>query len=103
MRMASASVQVRLRAHALLVDDAALSEAVETIGGGERMRLAGGDEMGETPARCRRRLEAAIAPAGVEIEPVDRRLVDDRRAVHGNVEQHAPGAEVAQAYDNRHE
>ena len=71
----------------------ACREAVEPIGGGDRMRLVLGDEMGKAQAGGRRRLEAAIAPAGIEIEPVDRRPVDDRRAVHRHVHQPAPGAQ----------
>src|SRR5680860_947797 len=101
--MVCSSVQVRLGAHALLVDDAALREAIETVGGRIWGGLAGGDEMGEAPAGGGRCLEAAIAPAGIEIEAFDRRRIDDGRAVHGHVEQAAPGAQDAQAPDDRHQ
>ena len=59
--------------------------------------------VGEAPARGRRRLEAAVAPAGIEIEAVDRRLVDDRRAVHGHVHQAAPAAQQPQPAEHRHQ
>ncbi len=62
MRVRS-SVQVGLRARALLVDQMAGGEAVEPEGGVERVRLVAGDGVGEAPARGRRRLEAAVAPA----------------------------------------
>src|SRR5262249_6345836 len=97
------SVQVGLRTHALLVDHPACAETVEPVSSGVWVRLILGDEMGKTPARSRRRLEAAIAPAGVEIEAVDRGFVDNGRAVHGHVEQAAPRAQDAQAPDQRHE
>src|SRR5262245_45168890 len=72
-----ASVLVGLRAHALLVDHAACRQAIEPVGGRIWMRLVLGYEVREADAGGRRRLEAAIAPAGIEIEPIDRRLVDD--------------------------
>jgi hypothetical protein len=62
-----------LRAHTLFVDDAAFRETSEPVSGGVRVRLAGGDEMGEAPAGGGRGLEAAIAPAGIEIETFDGR------------------------------
>src|SRR6188768_263667 len=91
------SMQIGLRAGAALVDGVAGAETVEPVGGGELVGLAGGDQMGEAPARRRGGLEAAIAPAAIEIEVVDRRLVDDRRTIHGHVHDAAPGAQDADA------
>ena len=78
-------------------------EAVEPEGRVERMRLVARDRVGEAPARGRRRLEAAVAPARVEIEALDRRPVDDRRAVHRHVHQAAPAPQQPQPPDHRHQ
>ena len=67
------------------------------------MRRAGGDQVREAPARRRRRLEPAVAPAAVEEEPLDRGPVDDRRAVHGHVHDPAPGAQHPRLADHRHQ
>jgi NAD(P) transhydrogenase subunit alpha len=48
------------------------------------------DEMGKAEAGCRGRLEPAVAPAAIEIEPVDMGLVDDRRPIHRHVHDAAP-------------
>src|SRR5215470_15744014 len=66
---------------AMLVDEPAAGEALETEGRVERVRLAARDRVSEHPARARRRLEAAGAPASVEIEAFHRELADDRRGV----------------------
>src|SRR3546814_7609125 len=60
-----------------LVDGGAAREAVEREWHGERVRLIARDQVREAPARGRRRLEPAIAPAAIEIETVDR----DRKSV----------------------
>src|SRR6516162_1090039 len=91
------SVQVRLRTVTALVDEMAGCETVEAIGGGEGMRLVISDEVGEAPAGRRRRLEAAITPAAVQVEPVDRCPVDDGGAVHRHVHDAAPMAQHANA------
>src|SRR5690554_6280440 len=93
----SSSVEVRHGAFATFVKDVTGGEAVQAVGGIELVRLAGGDGVGETPTRGGRRLEAAVAPSGVEIEPLNRRAVDDRRAVHRHIHDAAPLAQVAQA------
>ena len=72
------SMEVGLRAHPLLVDEMAGGETIQTIGGGNRMRLIPRDEMCKAPTRCGSGLEAAVTPAGVEIQPIDWRVVDDR-------------------------
>src|SRR6056297_2552213 len=85
------SVQVGLVAHALFVDEIAAREPVEPHLRGHRVRGIAGDEMGVAEPRGGRRLEPAIAPAAVEIEPVDGGLVDEGRAIHRHVHDPAPG------------
>src|ERR1700728_5049379 len=58
--------------------------------------------MGEAPPGAGRRLEAAVAPAAVEIEPLDRRLADEGRAIHGHVHDARALPENAQARERRH-
>ncbi len=99
----SRSMQIGLGALAFFVNQVAGPETVEAIGCGERMRLVARQQVSETPARGRRCLEAAVAPAGVEIEALDRRPVDDRGAVHRHVDETAPRAEHAHAPDCRHQ
>ena len=72
-------------------------ETVEREGRVEVVRLVLGDGVGKAPARGRRRLEAAIAPAAVEIHARQRPGGDDRRAVHRHVADAAPGAQHAHA------
>src|SRR5438128_7181214 len=72
------SMEVGLRAHPLLIDEMAGRETIQTIGGGKRMRFIPRDQMRKAPARCRSCLEAAVTPASIEIQPIDRRVVDDR-------------------------
>ena len=59
--------------------------------------------MREAPAARGRGLEAAVAPAGVEVEPGDGRSIDDRRAVQAHVHHAAPHAQNARAADHRHQ
>src|ERR1051326_2038115 len=94
-------MRLRVRAGTLLVDDGAAAEAVEREGGVEWVRRVLGDGPGEHPARSRRRLEAAVAPAAVEIKILDRRFADDRAAVHGHVHDAGPAAHQAQAREAR--
>src|SRR5436305_14232719 len=74
------SMQVRLGARALFVEQRAGRGAIEPHCRGDIVRLVARDQMREAPAGGRCCLEAAVAPAAIEIEPVDRRAVDDRRA-----------------------
>src|SRR5215470_1014301 len=76
--ISSMRVSVRHGSRAVLVDQSAAREALETEGGVERMRLAARDRVREYPARSRRRLEPAGAPAAVQVEAFDRELADDR-------------------------
>ena len=55
------------------------------------------DGVREDVARARRRLEAAGAPAAVDVEARHRRLADDRRAVRRDVDDAAPVAQHPQA------
>src|SRR4051794_41043582 len=85
------SMKVGHRALAVLVDEMAGGKTVEPEGGVKRVRIATRDGVGEAPAGSRRRLEAAVAPAGVKIEPIDRSGADDGRTVHRHVHHAAPG------------
>ena len=53
-------------------------ETVQPVFRGRGVMLVGGEKMRERIARARNCLEAAIAPATIEIEPLDMGLVDDR-------------------------
>src|SRR5690606_5520693 len=57
------------------------------------MRTVVRNGVSEDPAGSRCCLEAAVAPAGIEVETLDRRLADDGAAVHGHVHDTAPVAE----------
>src|SRR5450432_1382674 len=74
-----ASMQVRLGALALFVDEVPGAKPVETQVRSRRVWRVTRDQMGEGKSGSGRGLEAAIAPAGVEIEALRRRAVDDRR------------------------
>src|ERR1700722_346625 len=69
------SMQVGLRAGAALVEHGACGIAIKAQFSRGRMRLVARDQMREAPARSRRRLEAAVAPAGVEIDTFYGRMV----------------------------
>src|SRR5438874_616746 len=84
-----------------LVDEAAGTEAVERKGGVDGVRLALGDGVREDVAGARRRLEAAGAPAAVDVEARDRRQPDDGRAVGRDVDNAAPVAQHSEARELR--
>src|SRR3546814_14188763 len=92
---------------AVFVDQRAAAEAVEAEGGVQRVRLVMRDGMGENMAAAGRRLEAAGAPAAIDIEPPDRRPADERTGLRANVDdtgplaQHAPPAEDREHPDER--
>ena len=67
------------------------------------MRLAARDRMREHMARARRRLEAAGAPAAIDVEAGNRRRTDDRRAVGRHVDDAAPVAQHPHPADGRKE
>src|SRR5262245_65814810 len=79
-----------------LIDQAAGREAVDPKGGSDWVRLALGNGVGEYVAGTRRRLEAAGAPAAVDIEAGDWRQPDDGRAVGRYVDDAAPIAQHPQ-------
>src|SRR5262249_8230192 len=79
-----------------LVDQTAGREAVDRKGGGNWMRLALGNGMGEYVAGTRRRLKAAGPPAAVDVEARDRRQSNDGRAVGRYVDDAAPIAQHPQ-------
>ena len=70
---------------------------------GKFVRLVIGDKMSVGPSRSRRCLEAAIAPATIEIQPLYRCLGDDRAAIHCHVIDAAPMAQHAQPTETGHE
>src|SRR3546814_12274240 len=80
MIIAAPSLQIGLGARALFIDQLPAREAIEPIACGDRMRLVTGEQMRKAPARRRSRLEPAVAPAAVEIEPRHR---DRKRVVSG--------------------
>src|SRR5262245_22656981 len=103
MRIQSSSVEVRLGALALFVDGRAAMEAVEPEPRRIYVRLVASNQMGKDEAGRGRGLEAAITPACVEIEPLDRCAVDDWRAVHRHVREAGPLAQQPEATDHRHQ
>jgi hypothetical protein len=62
------SVQIGLGASALIINDASRRETVQPETSIQHMRLTLRDGPSEAPARGRRCLEAAIAPAAVQEE-----------------------------------
>src|SRR5215468_7086624 len=56
------SMEVGLRADPLLIDEMAGRETIQTIGGGNRMRLIPRDQMRKAPTRCGSCLESAVTP-----------------------------------------
>ena len=72
---------MRHRGRAVLVDQRAGGEALEREGLRERMRFAFGERPGEDVARAGRGLEAARAPAAIDVQVLDREGTDNRRSV----------------------
>src|ERR1035438_1491298 len=99
----ASSVKIGLGALALFVDQMPGCEPVEAKGGSGFVRLVGGQQMGKCPAGCRRCLEAAVAPAGIQIEAIEWSAIDDRRSVHRHVRDAAPASKQARTADHRHE
>src|SRR5215470_5045934 len=102
MRM-SCSMQVGLGASAALVDQSTRGEAVKAEGRRRWMRLIACNQVSETPPRRRRRLEASVTPARTEVESLNWRHVDDRRAVHRHIDYTAPGSQYTDAPDHWHQ
>ena len=92
---------VRDRRRGRLVDEVAVAEALEREGRVERMRLVAGDGPGEHVRRARRGLEAARAPAAVDVQARHRGLADDRRAIGRHIDDPAPVAQHAHAPEHR--
>ena len=65
------------------------------------MRRVIGDGVSEDVARAWRRLEAAGAPAAIDVKSPDRRLGEDRRAVRRDIDDAAPGAQHLHAREHR--
>src|SRR5215467_14012526 len=102
MRM-SCSMQVRLGASAALVDQSTRGEAVKAEGSRRWMRLIACNQVSETPPRRRCCLETSVTPARIEIESLNWRHVDDRRAVHRHIDYTTPGSQYADAPDHWHQ
>ena len=67
----------------------------------DRVRLVAGHGPRQQVPGARRRLEAAGAPAAVDVQARHRRLADDRRAVGRHVDDAAPVAQHAHATERR--
>ena len=80
MRLAILCVlmQVRLCAGAAFVDEISPTETVQPQQRCNRVRLVAGNQMRIAVAGCRCRLEAAVTPAGVDVEIIQRGFIDDR-------------------------
>src|SRR5262245_34917476 len=89
-------------AAAMVVELAALLEAIEGVAAVQLMLLVLGHGVGEGPAAGGHGLEALIAPAAIDIEVADRGAADEGAAVGGHVHDAAPMAQQAQARDAGH-
>src|ERR671927_824270 len=98
-----ASVISRRRPGATLVDGMSSGEPLQREAFVQRMRTILSNGVGENPAGTGCRLEAAIAPAGIEIEIIDGRLADDRATVHRHVHDAGPFAHLPHASEGGEE
>src|SRR5699024_9495275 len=96
-------LSVRHGGGAVLVDEVTGLEAVQGEGGVERVRFVVRDRVGVGEARPGRALEAAGAPAAVDVEALDLRLRHDRGGVEGDVDVAAPRAQQVRAGEDREE
>src|SRR5258708_7132795 len=87
----------------MVVELAALLEAIQGITAVQLMLLVLGHGMGERPAPGGHGLEALIAPAAVDIEIADRGTADEGAAVRGHVHDPAPMAQQAEPRDAGHD
>src|SRR5690606_24279246 len=88
---------------AVLVDEVARLEAVEGEGRIDLVRLVVRDRVREGEAGAGGGLEAAGAPATVDVQLVHLGLRDDRRGVGGDVDDPAPGTQHAGPGEDREE
>src|SRR4029078_2066817 len=88
---------MRHRRRGSFVDERAAAEPAEREGRGDWVRLPACNRGSEDVAGTGRRLEAAGAPARVDIEAGSRRQANDRRAVGGDVDYAAPVPQHLQA------
>src|ERR1700704_3759189 len=86
---------------AVLVDEGSGGETLQR----ERLGVRGGpslrDRVREAVADAGRRLEAAGAPAAVEIQVLDRGEPDDRRGVRADVDDAGPGPQQVRPREHR--
>src|ERR1700730_1793676 len=83
-------LEVGLGALPFFVDNVTSFEAVEPVAGRDCVMFVTCEQMRETPAGCRGCFEAAIAPARIQVEPIERCPIDDRRAIHRHIDQAPP-------------
>ena len=70
-------VKIWLGACTFFIDWITALEAVKSVGRGDPMSFTGCDKVREAPARSRRRLESAVAPASIQEQTADGGSVDD--------------------------
>lgn len=83
-------MQIRGGTLPFFVDHIAVAKPIEAKPRVQPVGLISRDRVGKTPAGCRRCFEASVAPARVNIETLDVRLVDYRRAIHRHIYNAAP-------------
>src|SRR5271169_6355375 len=80
-----------------LVDQVAVAKALDGKGRVDRVRIVARNGPREHVRRSRRRLEAAGAPAAINVKAWDPRLGDDGGAIGRHIDDTAPVAHHAQA------
>ena len=88
-------MQIWLVALTFFIDHQASFKAVKSIGRGCLMRIAGGQKMRVTQARCWRCLKAAVTPSPIKIQIFNWRLVNYWRPIHRHIHDAAPHAQQA--------
>ena len=85
----------------MLVNQVAAMETVKRECGIEWMWLVMSNGVGKYIAGTRRGLEAACAPAAIEVQPLDLGLADNRAGVRRGIDDAAPLAVHAHAREHR--
>ena len=92
---------VRHGGSAVFVDQGTGIEAFQRKGRVQRMRLVVGNGMREHPAGTGRGLEAARAPAAIEIQALQRRFADSRTGIRAGINNATPLPQHAHPAENR--